>query len=94
MTIKKSNQIKPTSAVPSYIRHGVFSNENIVGYCDSYSKRWLIFFKQIFQDLVKNVYFKPHALHKKWSFPLRISSVNVAISAGNCGFGHIYWRNP
>ena len=34
------------------------------------------------------------ALHKKWSFPLRISSVNVTKSAGNCGFGHIYWRNP
>ena len=33
-------------------------------------------------------------LHKKWSFPWRISSVNVAESAGNCGFGHIYWRNP
>ena len=30
----------------------------------------------------------------KWSFPLRISSVNVTKSAGNCGFGHIYWRNP
>ena len=24
------------------------------------------------------------------SFPLRISSVNVTKSAGNCGFGHIY----
>ena len=34
------------------------------------------------------------ALHKKWSFPLKISSVNVTKSAGNCGFGHIYWRNP
>ena len=33
-------------------------------------------------------------LHKKWSFPLRISSVNVTRSAGNGGFGHIYWRNP
>ena len=33
-------------------------------------------------------------LHKKWSLPLRISSVNVTKSAGNCGFGHIYWRNP
>ena len=30
------------------------------------------------------------AIHKKWSFPLRISSVNV--TAGNCGFGDIYWR--
>ena len=30
------------------------------------------------------------SLHKKWSFLLRISSVNVTKSAGNCGFGHIY----
>ena len=29
----------------------------------------------------------------KRSFPLTISSVNVTKSAGNCGFGHIYWRN-
>ena len=33
-------------------------------------------------------------LHKKWSFPLRISSVNVTKSAVSCGYGHIYWRNP
>ena len=33
-------------------------------------------------------------LHKKWSFPSRISSVNVTKSAGNCAFDHIYWRNP
>ena len=29
-------------------------------------------------------------LHKKWSFPLKISSVNVINSAVSCGFGHIY----
>ena len=33
-------------------------------------------------------------LHKKWSFPLRISFVNVTKFAWNCGFGHIYWTNP
>ena len=33
-------------------------------------------------------------LHKKWSFPLRVSSVNVIKSAVSCEFGHIYWRNP
>ena len=32
------------------------------------------------------------SLHKKWSFPLRISSVNVTKFAGNCEFGHIYWK--
>ena len=31
---------------------------------------------------------------QKWSFPSRISSVNVTKSTGNCVFGHIYWRNP
>ena len=35
-----------------------------------------------------------HYTYKKWSFPLRISSVNVTKSPGSCGFGHIYWRNP
>ena len=34
------------------------------------------------------------ALHKKWNFPLKISSVNVTKSAAFCGFGHIYGRNP
>ena len=33
-------------------------------------------------------------LHKKWSFPIRISSVNVTKSAVSCWFGYIYWRNP
>ena len=27
---------------------------------------------------------------QKWSFPLRISSLNVTKSPGNCEFGHIY----
>ena len=34
------------------------------------------------------------SLHKKWSFPLKISSVNVTRSAVSDGYGHIYWRNP
>ena len=39
--------------------------------------------------------FQSHfSLHKKWSFPLRISSVNVTKSGGNWGSGHIYLRNP
>ena len=41
--------------------------------------------------VVKTIYGKHHhekgvtPLHKKWSFPLRVSSVNVTKSAGNCG---------
>ena len=39
--------------------------------------------------------FEPcHRLHKKWSSPLNISSVNVAKSSVSCGFGHIYRKNP
>ena len=30
--------------------------------------------------------------HKIWSFPIRISSVNVTKSAVFWGFGHTYWR--
>ena len=30
------------------------------------------------------------AVHNKWSFPLKISLVNVTKSAGHCGFRHIY----
>ena len=35
----------------------------------------------------------PRPLHKKWSFPLRISSVNVTKSAVSCRLGHICWKN-
>ena len=34
------------------------------------------------------------SLHKRWSFPLKISSVIVTKSAVSCVFGYIYWRNP
>ena len=44
--------------------------------------------------LTLNKQVKNMTLHKKWSFPFGISPVNVTKSAGNCGFGHIYWRNP
>ena len=37
---------------------------------------------------------KKQSQYKKWSFSLGISSVYMNKSEGNCGFGHIYWRNP
>ena len=43
--------------------------------------------------LLSTLYLKEnisHALHKTWSFPVKISLENVT---GNCRFGHIYWRN-
>ena len=48
----------------------------------------------IFREKLRKLFHWILALHKKWSFPLRISSVNVNESAVNCEFGHIYWRNP
>ena len=45
-------------------------------------------------DPDKDINMLIHSLHKKWSFALRIASLNVTKSAGNRGFGHIYWRNP
>ena len=35
-----------------------------------------------------------HSLYKKWSFLLRISSVNVTNQAVFYGFAHMYWRTP
>ena len=32
-------------------------------------------------------------LHKSWSFPSRLSLVNVTKPAVFCWFGHIYWTN-
>ena len=36
-----------------------------------------------------NLIQKQPSLHKKWSFPLRIYSVNVTKSTGNCVFSHL-----
>ena len=51
--------------------------------------------RQAYHRGIKNAEkYVPFTLHKKWSSPLMISSVNVAKSAVSCGFGHIYWINP
>ena len=51
--------------------------------------------KHIFFDIVAAIILiRACFLHKKWSFPLKIFSVNVTKSAVSCGFCHIYWRNP
>ena len=44
-----------------------------------------------YQDYFCKISWKhTESLHKKWSFPLRISSANVTKSAVYFGFGHIY----
>ena len=45
------------------------------------------------QETFALTFFINISLQKTWSFPLRISSVNVTKSGGNCRFCHIYWRN-
>ena len=60
---------------------------------NNYPLQWRPPLKLIY-FISKRNWFLQETLHKKWSFPLRISSVNVTKSAGNCIFGHIYWRNP
>ena len=58
---------------------------------------WLLLNSQCFESLLilntEQQHIKNITLHKKRSFPLRISSVTVTKSPGNCGFGHIYWTN-
>ena len=42
------------------------------------------------KNLHSSTNFMKKTLLKKWSFPLRISSVNVTKSAVSCGFDHTY----
>ena len=34
------------------------------------------------------------SLHRKWSFPLSVFSVNVTKSIASCGFSHIHGKEP
>ena len=71
---------------------GSFSSLSIVN-LDQVNVGWgtcsCIAFELTFPHIVKFTH-----CTKKWSFPCRISSVNVTKSAVFCGFGHIYWRKP
>ena len=62
------------------------------------SKTWVLVFKSLRPEVNKTA----NSPHKKWSFPLRISPVNVTKSAGNCDCAVIFaiisfntscWRN-
>ena len=48
-------------------------------------------FEQFSRGELYRIYYSK--IYKNWSFTLRIFSVNVTKSAGNGGFGHIYWTN-
>ena len=52
-------------------------------------------FEQFSRGELSRIYYSKNlqSVHKNWSFPLRIFPVNVTKSAGNGGFGHIYWTN-
>ena len=55
------------------------------------------YYIHIYLSLILGIHplkYKETALHKKRSFPLRISLVNLTKSAVSCGFRHIYYRNP
>ena len=57
--------------------------------------------EMIIKDTTFAIITKPKAIFficlnmaQKMTFLLRISSLNMTKSAGICGYGHIYWRNP
>ena len=52
---------------------------------DLIEEKWYKTYQKLFEWIKRT-------LHKIWSFPLRVSSVNTTKSAGNF-FGNIYWRN-
>ena len=54
----------------------------------------LIDFLSILLSIDRGTLLTVSAQHRKLSFPLMISSVNVTKPAGKFGFSLIYWRNP
>ena len=83
----------------SIVFEGSLHNFQIIVYEFYFPREKYCMFLVISEEFVVGylivAYFCPvYSLHKKWGFPLRISSVNVTKSAGNCRFGPIYRRNP
>ena len=76
--------------------------EELDKFCGNFSCEFAKILRNVWKSVQAKIYFakinlsnlNKLTLYKKWSFPLRISSVNLTKSAGNCGFGHIYWKNP
>ena len=77
------------------LRKMLFISSKKLSSFSKYSSFCISLFLSFFscQPLLKKM-ITDETLHKKWSFPLRIFSVNVTKSPVLCGFGHIYWRNP
>ena len=62
---------------------------------DLFDSTFLEIFSSVYPMKMKHCTIDTQLIHcKKWSLPLRISSVNVTKSAASCPFGHIWWRNP
>ena len=43
---------------------------------------------------VYSILIKLEDVNLKWLVVFKIENSNLTKSAGNCGFGHIHWRNP
>ena len=67
-----------------------YSKSEIVEGCHEILNCYVFIFRAIF---LKFNIFEVVTLHKKWSFSLRINSVNVTKSARNFRIGQMYWRN-
>ena len=87
--------IDPLGTTRIISRHCIYSKKNLfLPSVSFFDRKFWISFRLLLFTLSSYAANLAITLHKKWSFPLRISSVNVTKSAGNCGFGPIYWRNP
>ena len=85
------------SIVPMFHSVSYVFFKNSVSFLDANISRtyWqeLIPWRMIGMHLAFTLFSEFTTLHKKWNFPLKVSSVNLTKSADSCGFGLIYWRN-
>ena len=83
--------------VPSLLIFQIYSTKS----CNMVFYENLVLWEIKIYVINQDIYFLTHVnrtkifpLHEKWSFPLKIFSLNVTKFAVSYGFGHIYWGNP
>ena len=91
IAIKKKEKEKKNRSYN--VKWNEWSKKNLLAICKRTSSLHSVISVLWLSPRISLTFLLLHAA-KKRSFPLKISSVNAAKSAGECEFGHIYWKHP
>ena len=86
---KKSASFSFANVYKKEVEHLIFNQD-----VEKVSQSSVVILRIVKENIDILSYFLCDNTGQKSNFPLRISSVNVTISAVSCGCGNIHWRNP